>query len=437
LVSTGISSLDSILSGDGYPDRTAILVVGAPGVGKEALNYWFVYSGLAQGDFCQHVSRLPVREIMRDAKAFGVDYGKKIPFFVASAGGQLQYDHRDLRSLSIRIQEVLDQNKDRRIRLVFDAISSLLMQYPVEVVYNFLSRFLSDLKSQYDIVILATIEEGMHSAQVTTAMQQLFDGVLEFKFLEDGLRLIPLLRVRKMLGMAPHPGFFGFTFSRNGMEFSRVEQKVKGGGVMEVVQSVATADTAEQSLKNGKRSEGWPTTERRLAAIMFTDIVGYTSMSQKNERFALDLLDEQRKLIRPIFSKHNGREIEAIGDAFLVEFASALEAVTCAREIQISLHELNLQRPMERSILLRIGIHLGDIVHMDNNVYGDSVNVASRIEPLSEPGGVCITSSVFGHVRNNPEFLFESMGKKELKNVQLPIEVYRIVLPWEERVEGR
>lgn len=171
--------------------------------------------------------------------------------------------------------------------------------------------------------------------------------------------------------------------------------------------------------------------ERRLCAIMFSDMVGYTSLSERNESLAMELLEEHRKLIRPFFPKHNGREIKTIGDAFLVEFASALEAVRCAFDIQQSLHELNASRPMEKKIQLRIGIHLGDVIHSQNDVYGDAVNVASRIEPLAQTGGICVSQQVYDHIRNKTEFPLTSLGKKELKNVGEKIEVFSVVLPWE------
>jgi adenylate cyclase len=173
---------------------------------------------------------------------------------------------------------------------------------------------------------------------------------------------------------------------------------------------------------------------RRLAAIMFTDMAGYTTLSQKNEAYALQLLEEHRKLIRPFFSKHNGHEIKTIGDAFLVEFASALEAVRCAFDIHQLLNELNVNRPPEKRILLRIGVHLGDVVHSKNDVHGDAVNVASRIEPLASPGGISITEQVYHQVKNKFEFPFVSLGKQNLKNVQDPVEVYSAVLPWEPQI---
>lgn len=175
-------------------------------------------------------------------------------------------------------------------------------------------------------------------------------------------------------------------------------------------------------MKDSEQLEG----ERRLAAIMFTDMVGFTSLTQRNEDLALELLEEQRSLVRIFLAKYKGREVDAIGDGFLLEFASSLEAVKCAVEIQSALKEANAKRPEEKRIWIRIGIHLGDIIHTGTNVSGDAVNVASRIEPLALPGGVCITAQVHASVVNKVEYTFETLGTPELKNVVTPMEVFRV-----------
>jgi adenylate cyclase len=175
---------------------------------------------------------------------------------------------------------------------------------------------------------------------------------------------------------------------------------------------------------------------RRLAAVMFTDIVGYTALTQRNEALAMQLLEEHRRLVRPLFPKHNGREIKTIGDAFLVEFASALEATRCAFDIQQSLSELNSGRPQDRRITLRVGVHLGDVIHDQNDVYGDAVNIASRIEPLASPGGICVSEQVYVQIKNKFEFPLSTLGEKTLKNVSEPVEVYRVILPWEKKSES-
>ena len=164
---------------------------------------------------------------------------------------------------------------------------------------------------------------------------------------------------------------------------------------------------------------------------MFTDMVGYSSLSQKDESFALQLLEEQRSILRSIFPIFNGKEIKTMGDAFLVEFASAQEAVKCACEIQLSLHKLNENRLSEKQIYVRIGIHLGDVIHKLGDIYGDAVNLASRIEPLADKGGICISGEVYAQVRNKVDFPFLNLGGREFKNIEMPVEVYKIVLPWE------
>ena len=169
-------------------------------------------------------------------------------------------------------------------------------------------------------------------------------------------------------------------------------------------------------------------TERRLSAIMFTDLVGYSSLTEKDESVALELLEEHRKLLRPLFSKYNGREIKTIGDAFLVEFVSALEAVRCGIEIQGALSKHNMEHSEEWRIGLRIGIHVGDVEHRQGDVYGDAVNVASRIEPLAEPGGIVVTRQVYDQIRNRSDIKMQSLGSRELKNVKESLEVFKISL---------
>ncbi len=142
---------------------------------------------------------------------------------------------------------------------------------------------------------------------------------------------------------------------------------------------------------------------------MFTDMVGYSSLSQRNEALALQLLEEHRSLLRALFPRFNGREVKTIGDAFLVEFHSALEAAQCAIEI-----------------------HIGDVVQRaDGDVLGGGVNIASRIEPLAGANGICISVDVERQIRNTIETSLMKLGPTELKNIQVPMELFRIVLPWE------
>ena len=177
--------------------------------------------------------------------------------------------------------------------------------------------------------------------------------------------------------------------------------------------------------------------DRKLAAIMFTDMVGYSALAQRNEALALDLLAEHQRQLRPIFLQHGGREIKTIGDGFLVEFTSALQAVRCAVAIQTALVEHNASAAPDRRIQVRIGLHLGDVEIRDGDVFGDGVNIAARIEPLADAGGICITGPVFDQVRNKIEEPLVRLGQPELKNIQVPIDVYRVVLPWSEGAPRR
>ncbi|HEY6283866.1 MAG TPA: adenylate/guanylate cyclase domain-containing protein, partial [Nitrososphaerales archaeon] len=164
--------------------------------------------------------------------------------------------------------------------------------------------------------------------------------------------------------------------------------------------------------------------QRRLAAIVFTDMVGYTALGQRNESLSLALVEEQRKLIRPVLSRHNGREVKTIGDAFLMEFPNATDAVRCAYDIQRVVREFNLSLPTESRLHLRVGIHVGEVVEAGGDISGDAVNVASRIEALAEDGGVCVTRQVHDHVQNKVDILLSSLGPRSLKNVSDPVEVY-------------
>ena len=168
--------------------------------------------------------------------------------------------------------------------------------------------------------------------------------------------------------------------------------------------------------------------ERRLAAIMFTDLVGYTAMAQRNESLALELLERHNTLLRSVVKQRRGREVKTVGDAFLLEFGSALEAVLCAIEIQSVLNEQNKLVGGAERILVRIGIHVGDVVHRGGDVFGDAVNIASRIVSFAEQGGICISGQVYAQVVNKLEYPLLKMSAQSLKNVEQPIDLYRVVL---------
>ncbi len=170
-------------------------------------------------------------------------------------------------------------------------------------------------------------------------------------------------------------------------------------------------------------------TGRRLAAVMFTDTVGYTAATQADEGRSMDLLRQQVELVRPVVTMHQGREVKSTGDGFLVEFESALKAVQCAIGIQRRIFERNSEANFA-PIRIRIGVHLGDVIQNGSDILGDAVNLAARIEPLAEPGGICVSGAVYDQVRSKVPDRFELLPPKALKGVQDPIDVYRVLLPW-------
>ena len=167
---------------------------------------------------------------------------------------------------------------------------------------------------------------------------------------------------------------------------------------------------------------------RRLAAIMFTDMVGFTKLGQRDEEEALRLRKEHQSLVRPLFAAHGGREVKTLGDGFLIEFPSAVESVRCAVEIQEAVARRNALPASKERLVLRVGIHVGDVIGEGDDIVGDAVNVASRIEPMAEPGGICVSGSVFDQVRNKLHLPLEKLASRALKNVEFPVDIYRVVL---------
>ncbi|MGH8481517.1 MAG: adenylate/guanylate cyclase domain-containing protein [Nevskiaceae bacterium] len=165
---------------------------------------------------------------------------------------------------------------------------------------------------------------------------------------------------------------------------------------------------------------------RHLAAIMFTDLVGYSAMAHKDEALAIKLLEKHREWVRETLPRFGGREVETIGDAFLVEFAGALAAVECAVTLQRRFENYNEGAAHNRRMRLRIGIHLGDVEHAGDKVMGDGVNIASRIHGMAQPGGIVVSEDVQRAVRNRGELRFTSLGTPKLKNIETPLQLFEV-----------
>jgi adenylate cyclase len=169
--------------------------------------------------------------------------------------------------------------------------------------------------------------------------------------------------------------------------------------------------------------------DRRLAAIFAGDIAGYSRLMGADEEGTLHQLKAHRKeLVDPKITEHRGRIVKTTGDGMLVEFVSVVDAVRCAVEIQRGMAERNSNVPAESCIQFRIGINVGDIISDDNDIYGDGVNVAARLEALAEPGGIMVSRNVYDQVRDKLSFGFEDMGEQTVKNIARPIGVHRISL---------
>ena len=212
-----MEELDRLLQG-GYPERSVVLLTGPSGVGKEALRYWFVRAGLDEGDTCMYVSKSTPVEILQDFRAFGA-VGSRSPIWYTRKGGDMDLNLNDLAYMSFRIKENLQAHRGERIRIASDVLSSLLVLNPVETVYRFLNQLFSDVKD-YDAVLLATLEEGMHDPRAVSTMTELFDVVIVFKLYEKGFRISPLFRIPKMRGVAPIPDYFSFTMPKGKMEIT-------------------------------------------------------------------------------------------------------------------------------------------------------------------------------------------------------------------------
>lgn len=175
------------------------------------------------------------------------------------------------------------------------------------------------------------------------------------------------------------------------------------------------------------------TQERRLAAIMFADVCGYSRMMDEDESRALSVLQAANSCIEQAAALFGGRIIKKLGDGALCEFPSAVNAVRAAIETQKAISEYNRTAPPERQFQMRIGIHIGDVVVADNDIFGDGVNVASRIQPLADPGGICVSRDVFDLVRNNVAIEAVNLGPHDLKNISRQVDIYKILI---DAVEG-
>jgi adenylate cyclase len=167
--------------------------------------------------------------------------------------------------------------------------------------------------------------------------------------------------------------------------------------------------------------------QRRLAAILAADVVGYSRLMQTDEAGTLAALKDRRsKILQPLVAKHRGRIVKVMGDGVLIEFASAVNAVSCAVDLQEAMGAANADLPEDRQIVLRIGVNLGDVVVEGSDLYGDGVNIAARLEALSEPGAVLVSGKVHQEVAGKVDLTFDDLGEQSLKNMAKSVPIYRV-----------
>ena len=167
--------------------------------------------------------------------------------------------------------------------------------------------------------------------------------------------------------------------------------------------------------------------ERRLAVIVNGDVVGFSRLMGADHEFTMDTLTACREVLSRLVVQHRGRIVNAVGDSVLAEFQSAVDAVTCACEIQVELGLRNASEPETRKMQFRFGINVGDVLMNGGDLYGDGVNVAARVQALAEPGGICVTDAVYRHVKARLPYRFQSLGARDLKNITDPVEVYAVI----------
>src|SRR5438270_10721230 len=166
---------------------------------------------------------------------------------------------------------------------------------------------------------------------------------------------------------------------------------------------------------------------RRLTAILAADVAGYSRLMGADEEGTHERLKGHLgELVNPKIAEHRGRIVKNTGDGFLAEFASVIDAVRCAVEVQRGMADRNAGAPPEKRIEFRVGINLGDVIAEEHDIFGDGVNVAARLEALAEPGGICVSRVVRDQVRDKVAFAFEDLGEQQVKNIARPVRVYRV-----------
>jgi len=195
-----------------------------------------------------------------------------------------------------------------------------------------------------------------------------------------------------------------------------------GGMALLVVRATVTRAKAAERTRDELLSHA----DRRLMAVMAADLVGYSRLMEKNEADTLERLKAARDVIDTIIEENNGAIITTAGDSIVAAFPSALSAIDCALQVQNFMVTHNADRPDDDRLLFRIGMNVGDVIIDNGDIFGDTVNIAARLEGIAEPGGICVSRSVRDHIRKQRELKFEDAGFQQVKNISRPISTFRV-----------
>lgn len=368
-----------------------------------------------------HVFQRTPQDVFRALRRLGVSAtaagrGRRlrvIDSFTAQTGlGEPKHqDPYAFASLSLRLSDwktgalgVLREAGERDLLHIDDNDSALATVNSEDEILDFFRTRSFAAGRDRRITFLHGFATGVHSRRFYRNLETLVDGVFDFASKERGGAIEHLARVRMLRGRTCDTRWRPLQVSSTG------EVSVRAAPAREGPRQRTRAD-------------------RQLVAIMFTDVVGFTTLAQRNEARALALVREGQLLARPCFEKYGGREVKSLGDGSLVVFPSAVESVRCALDLQRRIARRNRAALRKPALLLRVGIHLGDVVEEGDDVVGDAVNVASRLEPLAEPGGICVSGQLLDQVRNKVPLSATPVDRPTLKHVEAPIEVFRIRTP--------
>jgi len=247
----------------------------------------------------------------------------------------------------------------------------------------------------------------------TVVMHRKGDRVMPFRLGRELAAIIPNVRFIPLEGKI-HPPHLGDSDA-----VLRVIAEFLGDETDHAPEAPAEKTVVRQGLK------------RKLAAILSADVKGYSRLMEDDEEATIRTLTEYREVMATLIDRHQGRLVDSTGDNLMAEFASVVDAVKCALEIQEALKTKNAKLPENRKMEFRIGVNLGDVVEEGDRIYGDGVNIAARIESLAEAGGICISGTVYDQVENKLSLEYDYQGEQSVKNISKPVRVYRIKMETE------